>query len=259
MELTIISNASRFSKSEVKSLIERASGEEAKDHFIDSVWSEISRRQRLYGDAPPFTVENSSVSCVIDWKDKPDYMTCLILSMFGNSIPKETSETGKLFERISNEAVKKYLNMQSVISGYPSDVCIKETIQRMGEEIAFGLPEKAKEAGVDILAWRPFGDGRPSQVVLLVQCASGKNWAGKLDDICLKAWNQYVRWRTDPIKAITVSKIITEEDFGESSNRGGVIFDRARLFRNIVDSCLSTDLKQDLLEWCKAKLQEYSQ
>lgn len=42
-----------------------------------------------------------------------------------------------------------------------------------------GSRARAKDGGIDVIAWRHFPDELPGKVVLLGQCASGKKWAGK--------------------------------------------------------------------------------
>jgi len=36
-----------------------------------------------------------------------------------------------------------------------------------------------KDAGIDVIAWRDFRDGRPSKPLMLAQAASGRNWKDK--------------------------------------------------------------------------------
>jgi len=36
-----------------------------------------------------------------------------------------------------------------------------------------------KDAGIDVIAWRDFRDGRPSKPLMLAQVASGRNWKAK--------------------------------------------------------------------------------
>ena len=42
---------------------------------------------------------------------------------------------------------------------------------------------KAKDAKLDLVAWVPFGDERRNQVSVFGQCAAGKNWHSKLNEL----------------------------------------------------------------------------
>jgi hypothetical protein len=108
---------------------------------------------------------------------------------------------------------------------------------------------------LDVLAWKPFQDGRPNQIVMLVQCAAGKNWRTKTKELNLKAWSSYIDFMCVPIKGFTLPDIISDvarfDDYGQDA---GVIFDRSRIYRNIVGTTLDTATQKKLITWCKRRI-----
>ena len=59
------------------------------------------------------------------------------------------------------------------------------------------------EDGVDVVAWHPFGDRRPGQVVLLAQCAGGSNWKDKARDPKLETWRHHIEFLAPPLGGFT--------------------------------------------------------
>jgi len=112
-------------------------------------------------------------------------------------------------------------------------------------------------AGVDIIAWRNF-DPRKGQIVILVQCASGKNWRKKGGDIKPKLWNQLVFWTVDPIKALTFPYAFdfdspeAEDEWIYCAYDAGLLLDRLRLatFR-LLECEINTD---PIVEWSQNQI-----
>ena len=72
-----------LSKSELLSYIEDSSGSEPEQAFIDDIWLELERRLILYGANKPYQLDVREVLPLINWKDFPEYLTCIILSIDG--------------------------------------------------------------------------------------------------------------------------------------------------------------------------------
>ncbi|RZK58475.1 MAG: hypothetical protein EOO87_00145, partial [Pedobacter sp.] len=136
-----------------------------------------------------------------------------------------------------------------MIYGFPSDQDVKYIAEKfLGEKFIALPPSYRKDRSLDIIARKPWDDLRPSQIVLLIQCAAGNNWKQKLNDLNLTAWTKYIHFAAMPIKGFTVPVIISDETaLQEHSYDAGIIIDRARLYRNtygfdLVDPDLRTAL-----------------
>lgn len=253
-ELFIFLNEASLSKSNLTSYLGIEKGEDLDTSFIDDVWVELEYRNQLYGLNPPYEIGDYNIKPLINKNDNPEYLTCLLLSILGNS--EDTTSTGKLFERLSGEAIKNYIKGNIIIYGYPSKQTVEDIANHTNERFNFSYPPNFKDRGLDIIAWNPFDDKRGGQTVILFQCSSGNNWRTKLTGLPIEAWNNYITWGSKPLKGFSLPKIIGRELFDECSYDAGIIMDRARIFRNINKQNIDNVLRQELKTWCDNKIQE---
>ena len=162
IEFLIAYEHTSISKSAVASKIEGAMGEEPNDTFLTSLWDELEVRMILYGDQPPFICNKMEVISNINWTANPEYLMCLILALTGNSF--DPTPSGKLFERISMEAAKHYINGSAIIFGHPKLLSILEICRLTNERFKSELPSNYKDRGLDVVAWKPFDDNRGNQI-----------------------------------------------------------------------------------------------
>ena len=261
IELILAVNKSILSTTNIKSYIEKSTSKEPKDSFIADVFLELNRRCKLYGEPKPFKIENGLISSTINWEDRPEYVVCLIFSIFGNSNKtKESKKDGTLFERLSKEVVKSYLNSEVITINYPHKTKIKEISEKIDEQFKKELPSQRKDRGVDLIAWKSFGDKRPSQLIILFQCSSGYDWRNKLFEININAWKKYINFGEYVTKGFCFPKIISpnEEDYEEITVDAGIIIDRIRIFRCTCNLNMDKTFKKELTKWCKNKLNYYN-
>jgi len=144
VELYAAVGKTAISKSEVCSAIgegkdpeleESSTNDVRQEHLVDDVWLELERRESLYGEDPPFIFEKRRIVSKIDWKHHPEYLMCLLLSILGNpNTPiAPSTETGKLFERLSSEAIKNYLGGHTIIYGHPSKLKVQNIADQLYE------------------------------------------------------------------------------------------------------------------------------
>ena len=117
-EFYVMLSQSELSRSELRSYVEASSGSEPSDDFIDNTWIELEIREKLYGVEPPFRTQPGLLQPTFEWKERPEYMTCLIFALEGNST--DPLRSGVLFERIANEAIRSFLACESVPVGFPN-------------------------------------------------------------------------------------------------------------------------------------------
>ncbi|MCJ8152654.1 hypothetical protein MKJ01_02615 [Chryseobacterium sp. SSA4.19] len=256
VEFYIFAVTESISKAELSSYIEDSSGSEPDQSFLDDVWLELERRSFLYGTPSPFILNAREISPSFDWTDSPEHLTCLILSIDGNSV--DSVKTGKLFERLSCKAVNNYFSGNSIIYGHPSKQTIRSIASQMSETFISEPNSNFKDRGVDIICWKPFGDNRKSQITALIQCAAGLNWDQKLLGIPYKAWTHYIHWGADPIKGFTAPIIINDKRYSDVVTDAGIMFDRIRIYRNIqYDYPEDGTLISDLIDWCQPKIDTF--
>lgn len=258
IELSVIYKNKPLSKARIYSLLNN-SGEDADDARVDSIISELIRRNDLYGDASPFEVDGKCIKPRIKWGQKPEFAMCLIFSIRGVRKKKGKDDGTKLFERLSNEAVMSYLNGPAEVIGFPDKKKLIAQINSISlkscEKTGARCPSPHdKDKGVDIIAWKPHGDKRPNQIILLLQCAAGVNFEQK-KSISLAAWNEFINWAVQPIHGIIIPSIPSNDEWIGIRDDYNMVFDRVRIFRAIYKNVFSDNkLKKEIFNWCKANL-----
>ena len=144
-----------------------------------------------------------------------------------------------------------------VPSGFPK--AVRYAAEQLGEEFGYGKLEiqQSGDDGVDVIAWRSFGDNRPSQLVILAQCAIGTDWANKRSELDLKVWDHHIRWHTGPLKAFSVPFVIdTGGTWTETAARGGVVLDRTRLISLLASGDLQAPFRKKISKWCAERIKQ---
>jgi len=262
IEIHLATSADAISKAEISSIIEGLSGEEASDAFISSVWNELSIRQERYLN-PSFDVGERRITRIDGRPQRVEYIACLILSLFGTPnglIP------GKLFERLSAFALQEYMKGDVFLFGWPvldgTEAAIGQRVmdvaERLGERFVEAPALPYKDRGVDIIAWKTFEESRSGQIIILAQCASGKNWRIKTRDLPRESWEQYIHWACNFVIAFFVPCIIPDNLWHETSREAGILFDRIRIMNSLPNGITDPQLRGELTAWTQQKLPELS-
>lgn len=223
------------------------------DVLVESVWLELRLREQLYGPNAPIKVAGRVLESRFSWLEKPHYLACLIFSLTGNGT--QTTIAGQLFEEVSAVALKHYIGGECVVCGFPTPLKVADLAARTKERFIREFPKHRKDRNLDLMAWRPFGDSRPGQLIVLVQCAAGRNWQTKKTELVVGAWKKYIQFHVDPVRGFTMPYIISDtNEFEEHSTDAGLILDRVRIYRCINDVPLDSGLKKWLTTWCRCRI-----
>lgn len=258
VELHVAVNQQSVSKTEIGSVVEAVAGEEPAEPLLTDVWRRLIRRSELYED-PPYRMVGGTIEPIPFSLTRVDYHLYLLLSLFGGSDQLST----KLFERVTCGALSEYMNGNAIVIGFPAGPGQPTTIEektkyiadRLNEEFSTSPSPRFKDRGLDVVCWKPFNDGRSGQIVLLVQCAAGYNWADK-QAVPIDAWIQYIHWAVKPIKAFAVPGIIRDRDWHDRNTDFGLIVDRVRLLNFLHSGVQDVQLKSDVQVWVQQKLKD---
>lgn len=259
IELSVLIENDTYSKSKIISLV-RGGGGDLDEQVIDSAFSELLRRLNLYGAyLPPFSLNRKVIAPNIDWKMYPEYILCLIFSLFG---VEDTTDGGtKLFERISNDILKFYLHGEAITFGFPNTMNLTTQIENIAKacfEIKGGREPAAtdKDRGVDVIGWKPFNDGRNSQIIVLLQCAAGGNWRTK-KPVPLPAWATYISWNhIMTIPGLSITQILEDNKWNNAVFDYGLMIDRVRIYKILTDPdfAFNVVLRDEVEQWCTDKI-----
>lgn len=257
VELYVIVEGKSISKSKLlsKILAQHSKNDEAS---VDSALSELERRAKLYGAHSFYTVNGSVVnlSRVVNWRDHPEYVMCLIYSALG--VVKTNDGGTKLFEQLSAAALQTYLGGMFRVLGHPAGMSFKKQLVSLASECfeEIGSPPRShdKDRGVDVVGWKPLPDDRNSQIFVLLQCAAGKHAAIK-KPIRQDHWRHLILWGNRTIPGMSLPKTVAEGDWVKMTDEFDLILDRPRLL-SLTESSSSHDakLRRSIIRWCRAQL-----
>lgn len=178
----------------------------------------------------------------------------------------DISAAGALLERITSVALRGLYGegTKALRFGWPSDVdrprefpdAIRWLAQQMGVPSGSAYrPPHRKDGGVDVVAWRPFPDGRSGFPVLLCQCTLEKDYAHKAADIDLRVWSGWLALDADPATALAISEVVAAGEEWNSLAARTVVLDRIRLATLIGVSADEREL-QPVRAWTEQALQD---
>jgi hypothetical protein len=227
--------------------------DKAYEEAENSTTTEIQRRIDLLGEAYPFTREGSRL--VYTAKANYLYEFLLGLSLSESYSKGKRAVLPRVFEVISCLIAEIYLgeDAESFRMGWPRPKGVATTLKAAVDELHIKAgnyegewvwgpkqgnpedptPQRAKEQGLDIVAWKKSPDGRTGQLYLLGQCACGKGWDSdaKLQDLSLSILNEWISEIAcvKPVRAIFTPRHAMDDRLPFLSRQGGMVFDRARL------------------------------
>lgn len=224
-------------------------GGELTEGLAGDAFSEIEERAVAAGSGYPFDVGTQHIE-IASWVDirSSTYIFQLLLSSFGTNAGKKSRvRPERDFEDISLEAAQSYLGHNphdgSYLFAFPrrtDDKAFPSAVDKLSELLGEGggakpvaIAPQQKDAHLDLVVWHGFTDRRPGQMIAFGQCAAGKDWKKKVNELPAgSAWCQ--AWMLDPpavppIRMFFIPHRLTEGEWKTRSIFGGVIFERCRI------------------------------
>jgi len=218
--------------------------------WLDNVWTELSRRQRLLKDNAPFNLATRAIERKCPWDAVPAYAFCLLTPLLQNStkwrkgydaqaLAKHYATQGSLFERISEEALRG-AGWQTYRTGWSSTTParLSQVVAGVAREIGeaehanwhTNVSPNGNEAGLDVVFYRKFADARCGFPVYLAQCAAGEDWDTKLHTPVLSVWQKLVDFASPPQKAFVLPHSLEANKLRTTTVKvAGMVLDRYRL------------------------------
>lgn len=224
---------------------------------------ELDNRVELLEELYPFEMRGSSLGYRNPKHETKVYESLLLTSLATRRQGKHWLELVSSFEKVSARAVREFFECDEMWwTGSDSHDAFKEKIDRIYKKTRelewnpdpniFDRHKKIKDAGVDFINYRYMLDQRVGGIFFYGQSACGDNWFSKTKtDIRAKELERIFRKPyADPIKLFTIPYLITSDDhrtmIRAASNFSGVIFDRARLTKLLVDAIQDVKVKKEI-------------
>lgn len=249
------------------------SPQERAEQVAQETVREIRKRARRCASYPIRVINNSSIVCD-DW-DKHLCFTSLLLADIGRDFSALAGSVipggafSMLFEKVTRACAQAICGGTSVRFGWPVEASwpkpIADRVARLAERFSVNTGSLAslkphdKDLGLDVVARLGLGDDDHGSLVMLVQCATGKNWTGKKGEPSIDHWKTIVAWQASLVRGIAFPWRWrgSSRELGRKSLEfdGAVILDRLRLFSggDPEESVDETDTKL-LKTWCEGLL-----
>lgn len=242
--------------------------------FVKNIFNTMVWRKRKLGVSYPFErIGPEHWLRSENWLDHVEYAFCLLLSIaphfrkYRKAAEIDFGEQGEIFERLTIEAVStEFRDWRVHLTGWSRENPVK--LGTVVDQLANILNEstgdlqpwtthRSNEAGLDLVLYRPFPDGRIAFPVYLCQCASGHDWSKKLKTPDLRVWEKIVTFSVSPKKAFAMPFAISDEEFRRVANiADGLFIDRIRLLapgrRNEI--WINEGLRNELAQWVEPKI-----
>lgn len=243
--------------------------------LVNNVFLAIRERKRVLGDGYPLRIQ-AGMRVVSDspWQDVSPYAFCLALSLskaypaWWQAFGQDFGPQGKLFEDLTAEAVTAtFTGWEVHQTGWsatqPNHIAtvVRNVAELIGEvtgEVRRWSAKRAKEAGLDLLCFKPFPDNRAGLPIMLFQCASGKDWKSKLHQPELRVWTKIVSFTIDPQKALAMPFALDPDEFRNHANVvNGLLLDRDRLLvpGQANREWISNDLRDRMRAWVEPRIE----
>lgn len=218
-----------------------ADDRERAEATCQATMTELEGRVASAGDRYPFEVAGNLLRCTRDPVSAVPYFLCLCLAFFDWEAKKlKKVKPEQLFERLCTVAAAAFISGDAVKFSTPrSDLpggfakAVASLCERLGECRWQEQPTLNKQDDhLDVVAWRHFPDRREGKLVMLGQCASGRNWRSKTQELQPEAFFQ--KWMAPvpvsrTIRAFFTPHRVPREQWRMHSADGGILFDRCRL------------------------------
>jgi len=212
----------------------------------DDAFAELHDRGRACAGAHPFRLDGQAVEATRGANRAP-YTFLLLLGAFGAAAGPPGLDGASLFEEVCAAAGAAFLGgrragARSLVFGAPrrgSPAGFRAAVDHLCEAIGEGggcrpriRLRHQRDAKLDVVVWRPFPDRRAGKVIAFGQCATGRLWADKLDELQPRAFGAL--WlreplSVEPLRLFFVPFRVDRGRWEEAAFRGGVLFDRCRI------------------------------
>lgn len=217
--------------------------------------NEIDRRESACASGYPFALnqQGTALRCSVLEPEETQSVVYLYLLLSNRlNMKKNRTHAGidgtKLLENLSAHALKTYLGpdkAQCLVFGTARKGSFKNKINelcdRLGEGSGFRnrdkKPVRKKDGLLDIVAWIPFADRRPGQLILFGQCKTGTTWENSTSQLQPEGFIS--KWMLEPFlvnptRVFCLSEALDNSDWKNTNTDAGIVFDRCRLVENCI-------------------------
>lgn len=224
----------------------------------------MRRRLALLGSAYPFRVANGAAAA----PEAAQSAWVALLLMSGESPIRphlDVALAATHLERVTADALENLYGpgTSSLRFAWPSEQgrppefpdAIRWLAEQMNVRVgtAYRSPYN-KDGGVDVVAWRPFPDGRSGFPVLLAQCTLERDYARKAGDVDIRVWAGWLALDIDPATALAIPDVVGPGEEWNALAARTVVLDRLRLATLLRDRVQPASRMTEVTHWTEHTL-----
>lgn len=238
--------------------------------FLDEVMIEIESRASACGGGYPFRLELEGTVLRHDavTTSHRSIMYCYLLLSTRLNMKNNRDHAGingtDLLEEVAAHALKNYLGgtrAHALVFGTSAPGGFEDKVAALCRELREGAGFRsldtalvqANDDKLDAVAWVPFSDSLPGQLIIFGQCKTGSSWDDQVTqlqpDIFIDKWMSEPVL-VNPVRAFCISEAADRSRWKGTGLAAGIVLDRCRL----VDFCdnLAADLLDRVSRWTTA-------
>lgn len=239
---------------------------------LDEALNEIDRRAKICGASYPFTLDSAGnvLRYLADNQSAGASLYKYLLLSTRLNMKSNRSHAAidgtLILEEWGAHVLKNYLGgtkARSYVFGTSNQgKTFPEKVNHLHSQINEGgqfanidpVPTDANDGKLDVVAWLPFSDRLPGQVVIFAQCKTGTNWKDKVHELqptnFIKKWMAGRSFIVNPLRAFIISESVNRSNWSSICVDAGILFDRCRLTDCLGD--VDASLLQRTNQWVAA-------
>jgi hypothetical protein len=241
----LLSGDEYLSFSELRGL--HPAGRQLTDDEMSFAIAEIEARERSGGSKYPFTVIDRGVGH--DSTEQGElYRFLLLLSIKGTPmrVKADYQRSDPIFDAAVREAFRNIHGKaaRSLVFGWPPrdgrpgsfPRAVEWAAEQIGLEMRGGtIPDHKRDAGVDVIVWRPFEDQRSAFTIVLVQNTVQMAFVKKPRDVDPNEWRDWWQIGTAPSVGFAVPFSMPRGDiwWEDVSKAANIVLDRGRIISEL--------------------------
>lgn len=209
---------------------------------IGLIRSEVRRREDLLDGIYPYRADSAGIYRITTDSRVYDFLLLASLEAAPFRQDRDFTLVNHLFDWLVREALKRHLGAGSegvrfgtpVSDGRPQDFI--EAVTWLAQQMSvpegrMDRPANDNDGGVDVVAWRHFGDHRAGFPVILGQCTCQLDFELKVGRIPTESWKKWLDIGPQPQTALAVpfSIQIGDDRWMKVTSEEALLFDRIRI------------------------------
>ncbi len=224
--------------------------------LVEDVMTEIERRERACGSGYPFVLgpHGGFLRCSEPEPEKAQsavYLYLLLATRLNMTDPRRhlKIDGATLLEPLSAHAIGSYLGRkkaESRVFGTSAKDSFEDKVGELclalregsGFQNKSGISVRTRDGKLDVVAWIPFADGQPGQLIVFAQCKTGTNWTDSCSELQPRNFMDKYMERNlvvEPVRAFCVAEAVNRACWEDVGISAGILFDRCRLVEHSSD------------------------